>query len=65
MFASQFCVDLVKVTITTKFTIALAVHAQKSKFDSLLSHPPGLIFFLFHLPRYTIGLEEGAIDEIW
>lgn len=36
MLASQSYVDLVKVTITTKFRIAIAVHAQKSKFDSLL-----------------------------
>lgn len=36
MLASQSYVDLVKVTIATTFRIATAVHAQKSKFDSLL-----------------------------
>lgn len=64
MLASQSCVDLVKVTVTTEFRTAIAVYVQKSKLDSLLPHLPALIFFLSLFQGILLALEEGAVDEI-
>lgn len=64
MLASQSCVDLVKVTITTEFRTARAVYVQKSKLDSLLPHLPAFIFFLSLFQGILLALEEWGIDEI-